>query len=817
MPNPNKQMKVLLLHLLLAISITSGFAQQLIPKKKLSAQRTTNMPKIDGLLTDAAWIDAPVATDFIELRPVPGRIEPKDGRTEIKIIYDDYAIYIAARMFDKPDSIVHELVARDQIGNADFIGVIFDTFLDGVNGYGFFVTAAGVQFDAKYSLIAGEDPAWNAVWESQVALDEQGWTAEIKIPYSALRFSTKAVQNWGLNVTRKRTGTNRQTFWNFVDPKVDGFINQSGVLEGLKDIKAPLRLSFSPYVSTLVSNYPYNTPGVKNTQANINGGMDVKYGINQSFTLDMTLIPDFGQVQSDYRVLNLTPFEVKFNENRQFFTEGTELFNKGDLFYSKRIGSIPSYFDRSKLKSTDKIIKDPQEGKVLNATKISGRTAGGLGVGVFNAITNKMSTEVEDNNGNRSKFESQPLTNYNIFVLDQSLKNNSSVSVINTNVLRQGSAYDANVSAALFNINDKKNTYFISGAGKMSYLTADPDKANRKGYSYDLQFGKKSGTFTYNYKQEFSDSHFDPSDMGFYMNNNFFDQSLNFAYNVYKPGKWYNSIQAWTEIEYSRRFKSSDYQSFGVSPGAYIQFKNLWSLELITEFMPKGNDFYESRNGTIFRAPASSRMAIFVNPNRAKAYNFGGNISLTKMSMFNGKTYNFYFFQNYRVSDKLAFGLDLNFAPSYNAVNWVGFNGAQAVFSRYDRNTVENTMDAKYSFTNRMGIQLGVRHYWADRRNKDFYSLNTDGSLSPYAGQALQNVDRNYNVFNIDLAYVWQFTPGSELNITYKNAAESNEQVLTKRYGRNFDKVLSGPQNNSLSVKVLYYIDYLNLAKKKRS
>jgi hypothetical protein len=808
-------MKLYFTAILICLCIAGSFAQNSKPKRKLQAKRTTTSPKIDGVLDDAVWEGAPIAGDFIEMRPVPGRLETKDGRTEIKVLYDNYAIYISARMYDKPDSVVHELVSRDQIGNADFIGVVFDTFLDGVNGYGFYVTAAGVQFDAKYSLIGGEDDSWNAVWESNVKLDDKGWTAEIKIPYSALRFSSKDIQNWGFNITRKRTGTNRQTSWNFVDPKVDGYVNQSGILEGLQSIKAPLRLSFSPYVSTLISHYPYNTPGVKNTQASFNGGMDVKYGINQSFTLDMTLIPDFGQVQSDYRILNLTPFEVKFNENRQFFTEGTELFNKGDLFYSKRIGSIPSYFDKSGLKTGDKIIKDPQEGKVLNATKISGRTAKGLGIGVFNAITNKMYTEVEDANGNRREFESQPLTNYNIFVLDQTLKNNSSVSVINTNVLRQGSAYDANVTAALFNFNDKKNTYYIEGAGKMSYVNEDPISANRKGYSYGLEFGKKSGNFVANYEQEFSDTRFDPSDMGFYTNNNFFDQSLNFGYNIYKPGKWYNQIQSWMEIEYSRRYKPGDFQSFGIFPGVYIQYKNQWSTEIFGNWIAEGNDFYESRNGQLYKAPESYRLAIFVNGNQAKAYNFGGNIQRTKKAMFNGEQYNFYLYQNLRVSDRLRFGLDLSFAPSYNEANWVGFNGNQSVFSRYDRNTVENTMDAKYSFSNKMGLKLGVRHYWSDRRNKDFYSLNSDGTLSPYTGPSLTNVDRNYNVFNIDLAYVWQFKPGSELSITYKDAAETNEKFLTKRYNRNFDKILSGPQNNSLSVKVLYYIDYLNLVKKK--
>jgi len=810
-------MKLLSTSLFFMLIAFTSLAQNTSLKKKLQINRTSTSPKIDGILDDGVWSSAAIATDFIELRPVPGRIEPKEGRTEVKFLYDDYAIYISARMYDKPDSVVHELVSRDNIGNADFIGIVFDTFLDGVNGNGFFVTAAGVQFDAKYSLIGGEDPNWNAVWESAVKLDDKGWTAEFKIPYSALRFSSNDIQNWGMNITRKRTGTNRQTFWNYVDPKVDGFINQSGVLQGLQGIKAPLRLSFSPYISTLLSHYPYNTPGVKNGQAAINGGMDVKYGINQSFTLDMTLIPDFGQVQSDNRVLNLTPFEVKFDENRQFFTEGTELFNKGDLFYSKRIGSIPSYFDYNGLKSTDKIIKNPQEGKVLNATKISGRTAKGLGVGLFNAITNTMYTEVEDAQGNRSRFQSQPLTNYNIFVLDQSLKNNSSISVINTNVLRQGSAYDANVSAGLFNFNDKNNKYFISGAGKMSYLTSNPNRGERNGYSYEAELGKKSGNLTFNYSQEFSDTRFDPSDMGFYTNNNFFDQGINVGYNIYKPGKWYNQIQAWTEVEYSRRYKPGDFQSLGIFPGIYTQFKNFWSVELNGNWLAESNDFYESRNGQVFKAPESYRLAIYVNPNRAKAYNFGGNVVRIKKSMYDGVGYNFYFFQNLRLSDKLALGLDLNFAPSFNYVNWAGRNGNQPVFSRYDRNTVENSMDAKYSFSNKMGINFRVRHYWSDRRNKEFFALNQSGYLDKYTGPALTNADRNYNVFNIDLVYIWQFAPGSELSITYKDAAETNEQFYTKRYGRNFDNVLSSPQNNSLSIKMLYFIDYLNIIKRKKA
>jgi len=800
--------------LFLFLITSSAFGQKQLKPRELAAVRTKETPKIDGVLDDNCWVNVPIATDFIENNPVPGRVERDGRKTEVKILYDDVAIYVSARMYDTPDSVVHELVTRDNIGNADFIGIAFDSFLDKRNGNGFFVTAAGVQFDAKYSPDGGEDSNWNAVWESAVKIDDKGWTCEMKIPYSALRFSGKSIQNWGLNMIRKRTKANTQTYWNFVDPKVNGFINQEGVFTGLKDIKPPLRLSFSPYISAYVNHYPANLPGVKNTRSSLNGGMDVKYGINNSFTLDMTLVPDFGQVQSDNRILNLTPFEVKFNENRQFFTEGTELFNKGDLFYSKRIGSIPSYADYSGVNDGDKIIKDQTEAKVLNATKISGRTAKGLGIGIFNAVTNTMNTEVEDGQGNVRNVETQPLTNYNILVFDQSLKNNSSATFINTNVLRQGAAYDANVSALLFTLNDKKNEYFVNGGAKMSYLTG---LTSRTGFAYEFKTGKQSGNFTWSYLHKYADDKFDPSDMGFFTNNNFLDQTLNVGYSIYKPSSWYNEWQSWTNFVYSRRVNPGDYQSFEINGGSYVKFKNFWSLEANVNYGAERNDFYEARNGQVYKMPESYSVAVYVNPNRAKPYNFGGNVVYREQQLFKGKEYNFYFYQNLRLNDKVAFGLDLNFNPNYNYVNWVTKQGTQAVFSKYDRRTVENSFDAKYSFSNKMGLAVVLRHYWSDRRNKEFYLLNPNGTLSDYQGDALTGLDRNYNVFNIDLIYTWQFAPGSEFTLSYKDAAETNDSFYTKKYKSNLDGILSAPQNNSVSVKVLYFIDYLNLKRKKRS
>ncbi|HUH32552.1 MAG TPA: DUF5916 domain-containing protein [Daejeonella sp.] len=784
--------------------------------KKVKAVRTDKAPKIDGILDEEMWKNVPEAIDFTELRPVPGRKEKAGQETHVKIIYDDSGIYVGARMNEhNPDSIARELAPRDQVGNADFFGIVFDTYLDKINGNGFFVTAAGSQFDAKYSNGGNEDPQWNAVWESDVKIDATGWTVEMRIPYSALRFSQKDIQKWGVNMIRKRQKIQQQFFWNSIDPNKNGFINQNGELSGIENVKAPVRLSFSPYVSSYVNNYPYNVSGVKNTTGSFNGGMDIKYGINQSFTLDMTLVPDFGQVQSDDQVLNLTPFEVQFDENRQFFTEGTELFSKGDLFYSRRIGSNPTYLGDVTLNTGEKFVKYPIESKLLNATKISGRTAKGLGIGFFNALTNRMEATVEDAAGNRRLVETQPLTNYNIFVLDQSLKNNSSVSLINTNVLRKGSAYDANVTAVDFSLNDKKNVWNVRGTGKMSNITAPGTEQDATGYSYNLKFGKQSGKFVYNFLQQLTDDKYNPNDLGILFNNNFLDNSAFGEINLYKGKKLYSELHAFVQTKYSQRFRPRSYQSFGVYSGMYMVLKNLWSIEANAEWEPEGNDFYESRNEIVFKKSAYKFAGLGIFSNRSKRYNGGVYGYINSKQQFDGKGYDVGFYQNFRISNKFSIGNDFSYEPRLDYAGWVGSNtSGQTLFSRFDRQTIENSFDAKYSFNTKMGITLVARHYWSSRQNKEFFALTDAGRLNPVSG-VNNTYDVNFNTFNLDMNYIWQFAPGSELTVTWKDASMASENQVLRGYNKNFSHIFDTPQNNSLSVKVLYYIDYLQLRKKR--
>src|SRR5688500_6959686 len=316
------------------------------------------------------------------------------------------------------------------------------------------------------------------------------------IPYSAIRFCKKEVQTWGLNITRRRRKSEQQYTWNPIDPNKRGFLTQEGMWTGITNIKTPVLLQFSPYFSVYANHYPTNQPDQKNLTGQVNGGLDVKYGINQAFTLDVTLIPDFGQVQSDNQVLNLSPFEVRFNENRSFFMEGTELFSKGNMFYSRRIGGRPLHLNDfyNQMTPDERIVKNPSESKLINASKISGRNRHGLGIGVLNAITKPQHALIEDiTTKSERRVETDPLTNYNIIVLDQTLKNNSSVTLVNTNVWRSGKDYDANVTAGLFDFNDKKNMWNFGGkvaaSNQFGFL---PDGKTRTGFSTRAYFGKIS-------------------------------------------------------------------------------------------------------------------------------------------------------------------------------------------------------------------------------------------------------------------------------------------------------------------------------------
>ena len=805
--------------------IHHSFAQ--VSQKQLPAKRTTASIKIDGKIDEAAWKETIPARDFVEWRPNFGAIEENETRTEIFFLYDNTAIYIAGYCHERSrDSVSKELVGRDVIGVNDFVGIVFDTYMDKINGVGFYVTPLGEQFDAKYSNTSGEDGSWNAVWDSESQIVSDGWTFEMKIPYSALRFVSKENQSWGLNITRNRKKTGRQFMWNPVDPKVNGFINQEGIWAGIEKIDAPIRLSFSPYFSAYLNHYPNDQKGTKNWTSSVNGGMDVKYGISDAFTLDMTLVPDFGQVRSDNQVLNLTPFEVRYDENRPFFTEGTELFSKGNLFYSRRVGGRPLNYDHAfdGLGPNEYVLKNPAESKLINATKISGRTKHGLGLGLFNALTKPMYATIEDSlTKGKREVQTGSLTNYNIVVVDQTLKNNSAISFINTNTARSGSDYDANVSAALFDFNNKKNSYNWSGKFALSQINTTND--NTRGYSQNLAFRKTGGNWNFQIGQELADEKYQVNDMGLLYNNNFIDHFFWTSYRWLRPTTWYNRIQVNYNAYYSRLFKdvpgqkiNSRFQTFATNVNANMQLKNLWFIGMFVGYVPHGNDFYEPRTtGYSFRTPQRIQFNPWFSSNETKKYFLNVDYFVGIRSLFNSPNHQLRFLQRYRFNDKFSLSHNLLYNPAINDAGYYGMEQNDILFSRRDVKTIENIFSVKYSFNNKSGLTFRARHYWSKVYVKELYDLQDDGSITPTIHSNLQPEHQNFNIFNIDAVYTWQFAPGSFINIVWKEEGLLSDGDVDRGYFTSFDKTLGNPQNNNLSVKIIYYLDYLDFKKGKKN
>lgn len=804
--------------LLMCITVPEIKAQSPIPKQ-LPAKRFTGSIVIDGELNDTAWQHAALAKDFIELRPTPFKKETQVNRTEVYFLYSNEGVYIGGYCHEASrDSISTELAGRDGFGNNDFIGVIFDTYSDKLNGFEYFTTPLGEQMDAKFSNSNSgnsEDFTWNAVWKSASKIKNDGWTFEIFLPFSAIRFSTKNIQDWGMNIVRRRQKSSAQLFWNPVDPNVNGFLTQEGFWTGLQNIKPPIRLQFSPYFSTYIDHYPYNDPAIKNTHSSVNGGMDVKYGINQSFTLDMTLIPDFGQVQSDNQVLNLTPFEVKYNEYRTFFTEGTDLFTKGNLFYSRRVGGIPIYHDSvaNQLASNEHIVYNPTEARLLNASKISGRTREQLGIGFFNAVTQAMYATVEDDNHHTRTVQTSPLTNYNIIVLDQSLKHNSSVSFINTNVLRSGNNNNADVSAFLFDLNNKKNSYEWQGKIASSSQWG-LNGQSISGYSYKTSIGKTSGRFNFQVTQEMLNDKYDINDLGILSYNNYLDNNLYLGYRWVKPTRWFNNMYLNFNADYMRRYLPSDFQSADFNMNVNGQLKNLGYAFVSVWYDPPGNDFYEPRTpGRVFRSTEAKGIDMAYNSNQAKQYSYGIEFLHAIRTLENGRRYDIRLSNKYRFNNKFSLSHDLFYQFIRNSVGYADNDVTDIIFGRRDLTTVENIVNIKYNFTRKIGITTRIRHYWSKVDYKEYFTLLQNGDLgknNTYTG----NADNNYNAFNIDAVFTWEFLPGSFINIVWKNAIYTSDSNTDLHYFPDFSQTLQSPQDNNLSLKVLFFLDYLKLKSK---
>jgi Domain of unknown function (DUF5916)/Carbohydrate family 9 binding domain-like len=801
--------------LIILLSSFGAFAQIEEERSEINAFKMNAQIKVDGILDENVWSSSETVSDFIQNTPIAGA--PSIRQTEVKLVYDNNAIYIGATMYDERDSMTLTLSQRDDLGNADWFGIVIDPYNAGTIGFAFLVTSAGVQIDELHD-VENIDGNWNAVWKSAVQVSDDKWVAEMKIPFSALRFSKDNVNDWGINFARNIRRNREQSYWNDYDPTRRNLISQLGVLKGIKDVDSPLRLALSPYVSGYIENYDGNTT------YNYNGGADVKWGINEAFTLDMTLIPDFGQVQFDNQVLNTSPFEVRFNERRQFFTEGTELFNKpGGTFYSRRIGGRPlntgaAYDD---LDSNEVVTSNPTTSRLLNATKLSGRTKKGTGIGVFNAVTGRMDAVINDTvTGLSRTVRTGPLTNYNVFVIDQNLKNNSSIALTNTNAWREGYAHDANVTSGVVDIYTKDQEYNFWAIGNVSQIITQD--SNDIGHNIIAGIEKSAGNLKGGLTYTEIGKSYNPNDLGFNTVTNLRTIRAFASYNIYKPFWHFYRFWSSASVQYASLVKPNAFSSVAIDGNVGGSFRNFLAAGLDFYLQPfRNHDYFEPRiDGRFYEDDAMVFFGGFISSDYSKPFaldvnggwfqyfednRVGFDLNISPRIRFNDKWFLVYRYAQNNAFNEEGVALTNDFQ--------VPLIGQDPVFAKRDRTTITNTIDLSYIFNNKMGITFRLRHYWSKLDYNEFFVLNEDGVMeaTSYSGLDVndQSIHNNsFNAFTIDMAYRWVFAPGSELSLVWKNSIFSFTDEVDNNYFQNVRDIADDPATNSLSLKVLYYIDY---------
>ena len=387
----------LLLAGLLAATLPAAAQELQLPDSRdrtLTAVPLDGPLQIDGRLDESAWDAAIPASDFVQIEPSEGA--PAGERTEVRILYDSENLYIGARMFDDPSRIARQLTRRGETGQAaGYFEVSLDPNRDRTTGYTFRVTAAGVQADEFNYDDTESIESWEGIWESAVAIDELGWTAEIRIPLSQIRIQPSAIpQTWGLNFARLRIADNERSVWAFVPQGTHGVVSRWGQLEGLHLTERRRYAELLPYVLAGAEVAPAvpGDPFFDGSDTRARVGADFRYGLGSTFVLDMALNPDFGQVQVDPRVINLSAFETFFPEQRPFFTRDDALFDfsllgpRNNLFYSRRIGRSP----QGRTSPAADFTSVPDETRILGAAKVTGRTNDGLSVGGLMAVTDRV-------------------------------------------------------------------------------------------------------------------------------------------------------------------------------------------------------------------------------------------------------------------------------------------------------------------------------------------------------------------------------------------------------------------------------------------
>jgi hypothetical protein len=820
----------LVIYLFLSPAVMAAGA---VTDRTVTAVRTDTPPVIDGHVDENEWYRASVSGSFIQNEPDDG--EPATERTELRVLYDDAALYIAVICYDsEPDGIVRRLTRRDRRVSSDYVQIAIDSYNDRTTAFVFEVNAAGVKRD--FIILNdgdGEDLSWDGLWDASVALRGDGWSTEFRIPWRTLRFASADEQIWGFNATRRIERKSEFSLWAHIPQGSRGIVSKFGRLRGMEGLQPPRSLLVVPYTVAGATRWPGDQVPRPATmlEPTLDAGADVQYGITNNTMLNLSINPDFGQVELDEVILNLSAFETFYSELRPFFIEGSSIFNtvgplgggflRTYMFYSRRIGARPSRFGDipdSVDADTWHLKSNPSVTPILGAVKLSSRSGNGWSGGLLNTTTGRTQSVFRGPAPNRETvtMETEPLSNYSVGRIRYDLANPGSyIGAVGTSVIRENGVAQA-YSGGVDWIYTTRGYWFGSdGLAAMTYRNT-PDGV-KDGYHLQTRFFTEGhdnvrGMLGANIYSKY----FDPNDIGFNTRNNLGIYYLWFQVRKDEPWGIVRRIM-FNQFNYAANILDTGLNYVrGLEPYLSVTWMNYWYSELGGSFESHVNDPYESRGLGIFTRPPMNRVWFYSRTDNRRTLTFAVNTSYSRRDG-SGTEYSW----SLPLTVKAGSQTELTFTPTYRTsrglLGWVSNqedivdDGIEtSVFGRRNVDQINTTIRFIHSFNPDLTLQGYVQYFWARGEYYRFYALEGSGGLAdlpvPYDRNLYDNPDFNRSNMNVNIILRYEYRPGSTLFVVWTHSRNESIDDHTVPAGRFFSRTMESPAMNILLLKWTYAI-----------
>jgi hypothetical protein len=780
--------------------------------KKAIAVRTSVSPVIDGYLTEPEWKLAPPVADFTQRDPNEGA--PASEQTEIRILYDDAALYFGCMMYDsEPSKIVARLARRDDEIESDIISLRIDSYHDHQTAFEFTILASGVKVDIlQYNDAQNEDTSWDPVWDVQTRVTNEGWIAEVRIPFNMFRFAEQREREWGIQFIRRISRKQEQDYWVLIRKSESGFVSKFGHLVGLGGIPVPPNLELIPYVVSSNRFMPRSPARPDGREVTGNAGFDLKYRPGW-LTVDATFNPDFGQVEADPAVLNLTTIETFYPERRPFFTEGMQIFRFGTfgdpgagpgMFYTRRLGRALHVSPPA----GGFIVREPRFATILGAAKMSGKTPTGLAVGLMEAVTDEERATVLDAMGNTSDIVVEPLASYTVLRLRQDVLQNSNIGMIATSANRRGIS-PAVTGGVDWTLRFLQSTYRIDGflAGTR---TTNSAQQRTNGSAGRISFNKDGGEHWRGFLSgDFTSKAFDINDIGFFRRPNdrgFVGQLL---YRDDKVTTWKRLWNASVVYHYRTNFDRAElFNAVGVAGG--ITLTNYWQVGMQAEVDYGLYDDRETRGMGLYRK--RQRQSVYLALESDPRQRVVGEASMR----YGGYTGGGRFVQlNASVELKPATNFTLQFSLNHarrdNEQAWVtnsttpllSDGTGYTIFADRTTRDWDITSRGSFVFTRDLTLQYYFQIFFAKGTFDNYAVMTSPSSFVPYP--AYRQPDFNTLSFHSNVVLRWEFRPGSTAYLVWSQARKGAVGDFSTPFSEEFRHTFSLPMENVLILKISYW------------